>query len=91
MASLRLQAISRANELGAIVHEGDGGWYEFNVEAPAGYCWEPECHELVNATSSGERPGADFWGDVLHRMKRAPQVCETPGCDWCSDTAIVSR
>lgn len=85
MASLRLQAISRAHELGAIVHEVQGRFYEFNVEAPTGYCWEEQCHEYVNNTRSGERPSAEFWNDVLSRMERAPQLCETPDCDWCAD------
>jgi len=87
MASLRLQAISKARKLGAVVSEWPGHWYEFNLEAPAGYCWEEQCHEDINEYS-GKRPDAEFWIAILSRLDHlAPQLCTTTDCDWCADTA----
>lgn len=87
MAATRRTAMNRATALGAHVTEGQGRRYEFNVEAPAGTCWQPECHELINERGTYE-PAATFWADVLLRMERGVMTCATPNCEWCADVDI---
>jgi hypothetical protein len=92
MNATRAAAKQKAEALGATWHEGFGGWYEFNVEAPAGHVWasDQSIHELVNATSGDDSipaPNSLFWRHVLHRMADGVVPCDMADCDWCSGTA----
>lgn len=72
------------------------------AEAPAGQCWAPGLHELVESYHA--LPGAGVprvelasWRAQArqdlesrideYRAQGAPAPCATVDCDWCNDTA----
>lgn len=90
----RAYALLLAAKLGATVEENDGGWYEFNVEAPKGMAWDFDgadpLHEFVTATPSRQRPDVWFWRDIVTRMETATLgPCQAKDCEWCADNATA--
>jgi len=72
----------RAQALGATMREDGGRYWEVCIEAPAGYCWGEELHELV-IQQDHHSPRSVAWTDALQRMVDGVHLCLDAECDWC--------
>jgi hypothetical protein len=74
----KAKVLAKAVGLGYKVDEIDGA---ILLEAPEGYCFDQDYHELHSYYDTGDKASA--WVDVYEHIGKA-EVCEIEECDWCN-------
>jgi len=79
MSHAQLQKL--ADALGATISYDDGRFHYVMAEAPIGFCWSEELHELVEESHS--LPLARK--QIAERMRElGVSKCATVDCEWCA-------
>jgi hypothetical protein len=81
MATTRQRCIELAKRLNVTIHESNG---EINLEAPRGFAWDGDTHELVNSPWDAQTT-ADQWEAAYKQMQDCTlRPCTVADCDWCN-------
>lgn len=82
VTTVRERVLARCRELGVIVHADDD---EVNLEAPHGYVWDGDTHELVHSPLDLQTRAA-MWRAALADLESCTLAkCTIPDCEWCND------
>ena len=77
----RARVLTKATKLGYTIEED---WCDIRLEAPKGYCFDQDYHELVSEYGGmSMSTKADAWRDVYKHIGVA-ELCEIEECDWCN-------
>lgn len=78
--STRARVLTKATKLGYNITED---WCDIRLEAPKGYCFDQDHHELVSEYGDmSMATKADAWSDIYSYIGTA-EPCEIKECDWC--------
>lgn len=78
------RALAIADQLGVTLDYGGMGTdFEITVDAPDGYHWASETHQLVESIWDDQKP-ADLWKSIADRMSQGLEKCDTANAD-CAD------
>ena len=78
--SNRKKVFSLANELGSTIETNTDNGFQIRVEAPKGYHWQDEIHEISRFQFSGFKTEL-LWLEVLEVMKEGIEPCND-NCEW---------